>query len=207
MNQINHKSNQLTIGVILALLSFIFLGFTVSNFSDKLAWDSAILLGIHSQSQPILDQLAIMTTDLGEVTGIIILSLPIWLLLAYQKKPLILAYLIVTIFSSSLVNLIVKLSFQRMRPQLWDVFYLPHSFSFPSGHAMGSMTLVMALLLITRGTIWHNICLIWGSLYLLLIAWTRLYLGVHYPTDILGGWLLAIVWTKTVYWLCLERVA
>ena len=44
-------------------------------------------------------------------------------------------------------------------------------------------------------------CLIFGSLYVLLIAWTRLYLGVHYPSDILGGWLLAIAWKVSIYLL------
>lgn len=188
--------------LIFSLVGFSFLAFIVKQFSYYiLSWDSSILLAIHNQSQPILDKIAINTTNLGGLVGIIILIFPIVLLLVSQKQWRPIGYLITTIISSSLVILFVKLFFQRMRPHFWELSYLPHGFSFPSGHAMGSMTLVIAVLLITRGTIWGTICLILGSLYLLLIAWTRLYLGVHYPSDILGGWLLAVVWAIFVYLL------
>lgn len=191
----------LIIGVILPLLSFIFIALMVSKFAEKLSWDSSLLLVIHNSNQPILDQIATTTTNLGNLLGIMVLSTPIFIFLAYQKKWQVFAYLITTILSSALVNFIVKLLFHRLRPHFWELFYIERGFSFPSGHAMGSMTLIVALLLITRGTVWNTICLVFGSLYVLLIAWTRLYLGVHYPSDILGGWLLAIVWTVSIYLL------
>jgi membrane-associated phospholipid phosphatase len=200
---INFKTPEklLLIGVILALLSFSFIALMISKFPERLSWDSSLLLAIHNSNQPILDQIATTTTNLGNLGGIMMLSTPIFIFLGYQKRWQVFAYLMTTILSSALVNLIVKLVFHRLRPHLWELFYIQNSFSFPSGHAMGSMTLIVALLLITRGTIWNTICLILGSLYVLLIAWTRLYLGVHYPSDILGGWLLAIVWTVSIYLL------
>jgi membrane-associated phospholipid phosphatase len=57
------------------------------------------------------------------------------------------------------------------------------------------MTLVVALVILTWGTRWRWLVLIVGSLYVLTIGWTRLYLGVHYPSDILAGWMLSIAWT------------
>jgi undecaprenyl-diphosphatase len=200
---INFKTPEklLIIGVIFPLLSFSFIALMVNRFVERLSWDSSLLLAIHNSNQPILDQIATTTTNLGNFLGIMVLSTTIFIFLAYQKRWQVLAYLMTTILSSAVVNLIAKLLFHRLRPHLWELSYIEKSFSFPSGHAMGSMTLIVALLLITRGTIWNTICLIIGILYVLLIAWTRLYLGVHYPSDILGGWLLAIVWTVSIYLL------
>jgi len=201
MNNLKIAEKSLITGVIFPLLGFSLIALIVSKFEETLSWDSSLLLAIHNSNQPILDQIATTATNLGNFLGIVVLSTPIFIFLAYQKRWQVFAYLMTTILSSALVNLIVKLVFHRLRPHLWELFYIEKSFSFPSGHAMGSMTLIVALLLITRGTIWNTICLILGSLYVLLIAWTRLYLGVHYPSDILGGWLLAIVWTVSIYLL------
>jgi membrane-associated phospholipid phosphatase len=59
---------------------------------------------------------------------------------------------------------------------------------------MTSMTLVMILLVLSWYSPWRRIVLTVGSFYVLVIAWTRLYLGVHFPSDILGGWMVALAW-------------
>jgi undecaprenyl-diphosphatase len=60
---------------------------------------------------------------------------------------------------------------------------------------MSSMTLVAVLVILTWGTRWCWLVLITGSLFVVAIAWTRLYLGVHFPSDILAGWLVSIAWS------------
>jgi undecaprenyl-diphosphatase len=93
------------------------------------------------------------------------------------------------------ISYTTKLTFHRPRPHLWDLFYrLPSDCSFPSGHALSSMTLVVILVALTWGSRWCKWGLLFGSLFVLTIGWTRLYLGIHYPSDILGGWLLGISW-------------
>jgi undecaprenyl-diphosphatase len=59
---------------------------------------------------------------------------------------------------------------------------------------MSSMTFVVALLVLTWGTRWFGMVLSLGSLFVVSIAWTRLYLGVHFPSDILAGWMVSIAW-------------
>jgi undecaprenyl-diphosphatase len=59
---------------------------------------------------------------------------------------------------------------------------------------MMSMTLVATLVILTWGSVWCWVVLIVGSLFVLAIAWTRLYLGVHFPSDILAGWMVSIAW-------------
>jgi len=63
---------------------------------------------------------------------------------------------------------------------------------------MGSITFALTFLVIFWGSRYLNLLAILALFYVGLIAWTRLYLGVHYPSDIIGGWLLGIAWTTLV---------
>ncbi|MEA5535165.1 phosphatase PAP2 family protein [Crocosphaera sp. XPORK-15E] len=186
----------LTFGIILPLPIFTILAWQVREAEKGFSWDIFILLKIHATNQPFLDEIAKNITKLGNFEGIIGLLISIILLLIYQKKRRYIAYLIITILGNTILNIMTKIFFHRMRPYLWESsYYRPQDFSFPSGHAMGSMTLVIALLILTWGTPWRSLVGILGGLFVLVIAWTRLYLGVHFPSDILGGWILAIPWT------------
>jgi undecaprenyl-diphosphatase len=56
------------------------------------------------------------------------------------------------------------------------------------------MTFIAALVILTWGSRWYWLILVVGSSFVVAIAWTRLYLGVHFPSDILAGWMVAIAW-------------
>ena len=60
------------------------------------------------------------------------------------------------------------------------------------------MTLVAALVILTWGSRWQWLVVIIGSVFVLAIAWTRLYLGVHYPSDILASWTASVAWAVGV---------
>jgi undecaprenyl-diphosphatase len=60
------------------------------------------------------------------------------------------------------------------------------------------MTLVTALVILTWGTRWCWLVLVVGGLFVLAIGWTRLYLGVHYPSDIVAGWMASVAWAVGV---------
>uniref|UniRef100_A0A832H348 Phosphatase PAP2 family protein n=1 Tax=Oscillatoriales cyanobacterium SpSt-402 TaxID=2282168 RepID=A0A832H348_9CYAN len=103
--------------------------------------------------------------------------------------------LVITPLGSSLLNRTLKLLFHRERPHLWKVFSPDLSYAFPSGHAMSSATFVMVLIVLAWNTHWRWMVLVMGRLFVLAIGWTRVYLGMHYPSDVLAGWLLAIAWS------------
>jgi undecaprenyl-diphosphatase len=67
-------------------------------------------------------------------------------------------------------------------------------YGFPSGHAMSSMSFIAALVILTWGTRWCWLVLLSGSLFVVTIGWTRLYLGVHFPSDVLAGWMVSLAW-------------
>jgi membrane-associated phospholipid phosphatase len=70
--------------------------------------------------------------------------------------------------------------------------------AFPSGHAVASMALASAVLLLTWGTRWRIPALIGGALFVLSVGGSRLYFGFHHPSDVLAGWCLALAWVFAV---------
>ena len=182
----------LFVGVGLPLLIFEQLAIAVWQ-NGGFAWDRSILLSIHETAQPSLDDFAKTITPLGVKRGVVPATIAIALILFCKKRWRSLTYLLLTVGGSGLINRIAKELFHRVRPALWEV--APHAdFSFPSGHAMSSMSFVAALIILTWGTRWCWLIGTLGSGFVVAIAWTRLYLGVHFPSDILAGWMVSLAW-------------
>ncbi|BBC26883.1 phosphatase PAP2 family protein [Pseudanabaena sp. ABRG5-3] len=200
---IRHQSYPLLLlGVVTPLNIFVALAITVSQHQgDLLAWDQAVLEGIHATKQVELEAIAISLTQLGRGTGILAITVLISLFLAWRKQWRSLIYLVITVLGSGILNQVSKLLFHRDRPALWASPTPEFDFSFPSGHAMLSMTLVIFLVTLIKQGHWRSLFLFGGLIFVVAIGWTRLYLGVHYPSDILGGWALAIAWVMGVSWL------
>lgn len=184
------------IGIILPLVIFSILAWQVNQAREGFSWEIAILLKIHNNAQPLLDKIARPLTNLGGFPGVMGLSIPIVLWLVYQKQWQKLAYFSVTILGNEILSFSTKILFHRIRPDLWEAAYIPaQKFAFPSGHAMRTLTFFIVLLMLTKGSRWNIVVSLFSGLFVFVIAWTRLYLGVHFPSDILGGWLIAIAWT------------
>jgi membrane-associated phospholipid phosphatase len=90
---------------------------------------------------------------------------------------------------------------------LWGVvpanvlILLWHSYSFPSGHAMGSVTLGVAATLLCWHSRWRWPVFAGASTFIALVGLSRIYLGVHYPSDILAGWAAGTAWVVAMYHL------
>ncbi|MEH2291872.1 phosphatase PAP2 family protein [Nostoc sp.] len=185
----------LLIGVYLPLQVFEILIVKIWQNQAGLPWDVPILLAVHSTANPQLDILAVALAIIGlPWTAIPILG-AIALILLLQKRWRSLAYLLTASVGSVIINRTAKELMHRVRPQLWQSIAPESSFAFPSAHAMTSVTLVAILLFLTWDSSWRWLLLIFGSLYVIAIAWCRLYLGVHFPSDILAGWMVALGWT------------
>jgi undecaprenyl-diphosphatase len=189
----------LLIGIYLPLQVFALLALEVRKNRGGFPWDLSVLQAIHAREQPQLNVFAATLTKFGQFQGIFPLIAAVALLLFLRRRWRALAYWIVTQQVSTIINQNVKLVMHRVRPHLWESFYPhPSDYAFPSGHAMASMTLVAALIILNWGSRWCWLTVIFGSVFAVSIAWTRLYLGVHFPSDILGGWMLSIAWTIAV---------
>jgi undecaprenyl-diphosphatase len=93
----------------------------------------------------------------------------------------------------------------RSRPSLWSSPAPEAWFGFPSGHAMAAAALAAALAVLawpTPGRWWVMAC---GACFVLLVSASRIYLGVHYPSDVLAGWLASLAWVLALRRLVLPR--
>lgn len=133
-------------------------------------------------------------TFLSSVKLMVILSLLslIWLLFR-KKEPL---YILGTLCVSSLINVVFKNIFKRDRPNILRLIE-ETGYSFPSGHAMASMAFYGSIIVLALNSKMEKkykwIINIFLGILIFLIGMSRIYLGVHYPSDILGGWLIGFI--------------
>jgi undecaprenyl-diphosphatase len=185
----------LLIGVYLPLQIFTILAVKIWQQEGTFPGDIPILLAIHSTAQQQLDTLAVILTKLGSFWT----ALPILSVIAYRlwhnRKWRTLAYLLTTALGNLVINHTAKELMHRIRPHLWESKSPEFDYGFPSGHAMTSMTLITILLALSWHRSWRWLVFAFGSLFIFTIAWTRLYLGVHFPSDIIAGWMVALAWS------------
>ncbi|BAZ21587.1 phosphoesterase [Kalymmatonema gypsitolerans NIES-4073] len=184
----------LLVGIYLPLQIFGLLAVEVWKHEGGFPWDVSVLVAIHSTAQAQLDVIAVTLTKFGSFRLVFPVVSVLGLVLLIQKRWRSLTYLFTSVVGSGIINRTAKEFMHRVRPHLWDSQAPELDFSFPSGHSMTSMTLVATLVILTWGSVWCWVILIVGSLFVLAIAWTRLYLGVHFPSDILAGWMVSIAW-------------
>ena len=168
---------------------------------DTLGVDQTILYSVHSLHGTLLDQIVPLITNLGGVAGVVGIIGIASAALATKRKYLALLQMLVGVGGAVLLNMLVKGFFARQRPDLWERLVTETSYSFPSGHSMASAALALSVVLIAWNTRFRWWVVAAASLYVVTIGFTRLYLGVHYPTDILAGWSLGAAWVLFVVWI------
>jgi len=161
-------------------------------------FDRAVLLWIHAHSPGWLDGPMHLVTALGYYWVVLPLLAAVMSVFFVKGWRLSAILLLVSTVGGFLLTTFLKGVFERARPGLFDSGYSASSvYSFPSGHATvavgfyGALTLMLAYRL--RGFARWVVVGVGVSL-VLLIGFSRLYLGVHYPTDVLAGYLAAPLW-------------
>ena len=189
-------------GVLLPLLVFALLASSVR--AGPLEIDAALLDIARRSGSGRTDQAWALLTRFGHEWGVVPFDVLLVLALAVMRRRRQCLFAAVALGGSGLLNMGAKLAFARARPDLWISIAPEHNFSFPSGHAMGSMTLACVLVaLVPAGRL--RLAAIAGlAVFVLAIGWSRVHLGVHYPSDILAGWVLATAWTMAC-WLAFFR--
>lgn len=168
-------------------------------------FDDALLLQAHALSGPTLDRFFVVVSALGYQWGVVPADIVLTLGLLVARRWREATFAGVSLGGSALLNMATKQFFQRDRPALWESIAPEHTFSFPSGHAMGSATLAMVVVLLCWRTRFRWPAVVLAALFALTVGASRIYLGVHYPSDILGGWAAGIAWVSGVY-LVLYRI-
>ena len=166
---------------------------------EAFGFDTTILLWLHQRSNSIIDNLMLNITKLGNPEFVVVLITTSLILLLWQKRAWSAKILVLTCLGGLILNQGLKLFFAKPRPQLWNPLIVEHSYSFPSGHALGSSVVYgfLAVLLASHYPrysigIYSVAVVIVGS-----IGLSRLFLGVHYPTDIIAGYAVGLLWLIT----------
>lgn len=192
--------------LLLALLAGLVLPWLVFVNVAEDIWESGGFVGdhqiltlLHQHATPLLDRLALAFTaagapwPMGGLAGLITLGL------AWRGRRAAAWFFAGSVGGAMALNLLVKMAFARPRPALWVSLKPAFYYSFPSGHAMGSAAMVTALgfVLWRRRGQWPAWTL--GPLFVLGVGWSRLYLGVHYPSDVLAGWTGSVGWVAGLH--------
>lgn len=172
---------------------------------ESFRFDAPILLWMHGHSNDWRDRVMLGLSLVGGYPLLFIAgALLLYFLLSSQRRNAI--FVAFCIGGVSALNLSAKILFQRTRPDLWVSLAPEPDYSFPSGHAMlSSAFTAMILALIWRATKsqpsagrWRLVSAIIGVTFVVAVGLSRLYLGVHYPSDILAGWLASCAWIGLV---------
>lgn len=164
-------------------------------------FDDAILLWLHGHSTPTLDILALQITAVGNGLSVAVIGLVACAFLWAMRERVGALLLVIAVAGGDIFNRVLKDAFDRPRPELFvleTAYQRPLSASFPSGHATASMILylVLAYLLARlggKGAFRWLVIAVAGAL-IVLIGVSRMYLGVHYPSDVLAGYIFGFVW-------------
>jgi undecaprenyl-diphosphatase len=143
-------------------------------------------------------------TSLGGSTIVTLITLFVFGYLILQKQYSTLFLVLAAVIGGAIIDLELKVIFSRIRPQVVPSLIQEISYGFPSGHSMMSTIIYLSLasLLARLQVRWRDKIYIISLALLLsfMIGISRVYLGVHYPTDVLGGWSLGLAWAA-LCWL------
>ena len=189
------------LAVIVVCVAFFVVLANVVLAGGTQAFDDAVLLWMNQHASPELTDVALNVTALGAgmVVWLVVIVASVFLWASRHRWSV--ALLWVSILGSGLINSVMKLFFNRPRPQLfpWRAPYAGLS-SFPSGHSMTSMvcyaTLAYLVARLEPNRFLRRFTFVVTGLLVVLIGLSRMYLGVHYPTDVLAGFTMGLAWAS-----------
>lgn len=171
----------------------------------KLPFDRPLMLWIRRRHSSRKTRVMRAVTELGGVTAVPLFALAAAGYLASvrgSRRPA--ALLTVSLVGSTTINSVLKVMYRRARPTFFAHVVEEKSFSFPSGHAMASAALAGCACILAWPTRWRYPVIAGSVAYVPTIGVTRVYLGVHFPSDILAGWCVSLAWVgevATIMWL------
>ena len=200
-----HRLRRLWVaGFVLPLAAFVLLAVTIGS-PPLAALDHSGLQWVHGASGPGADRAFTWISHLGFHLGVLPFDIAFVLALAARRRWREGAFALLALGGSMAFNSLLKDAFARPRPGLWEHLIHYPGYSFPSGHAMATMTLSWVLVLLAWRTRWRRPVLGFMAGFTLLVGISRPYAGVHYPSDVLAGWAFGTAWAVASYLLVFRQ--
>ncbi len=190
------------VGAVIFFALFVALGLLAVSGRTLLV-DQTAMLWIHRWSSPNLTTAMRLLTNLGSFVAAGPFCLAEAAAYYLSRRRRIAVILLLSVGSEPLVDGLTKLVFARPRPELWPHLAPASGFSYPSGHTLlATIAYGFSALLLAR-CVWQGRHLIAAFLVaaaiILVVAMSRVYLGVHYPSDVVGSMLLGTSWI-CIWW-------
>ncbi|WP_407351362.1 phosphatase PAP2 family protein [Luteimonas sp. R10] len=187
-------------GVLLPMWAFSELADEIRD-AEAIAFDEPLLLLAHALAREGFDRVFLFFSAIGYDRGVVPFDIALVVVLVALRRYREGIFAAIALGGSALLNVAAKQAFARERPVLWESIAPEATYSFPSGHAMGSMSLALVLVLLAWPTRWRWPVLGAMAVFVPMVGLSRVYLGVHYPSDILAGWAAASIWVVGAYLL------
>lgn len=191
-------------GIIFAIIYACWAILVASSSNIIHSFDNAVIKLI-CNTNPANINFAKTFTNLGNTSTIVVESVILFIILIIFKQYAYAWFTAGVMICSNGFNWILKHLVQRPRPTVHHLVYAD-GYSFPSGHSVGSAALfgvlIVLTLLLLKSKVWKTILIIIWALFPIMIGYTRIFLHVHYPSDVMGGWLGGITFVLIGYsWL------
>ncbi len=189
------RRHALAVGALLAYLALT--GLVLAGGSQP--EEQAFMGTLPAIRSPTLTELAEVITTLGNAWLLSIVSILTVVALARRSRRAA-GFVAASVGGAAIIHYLLKALVARPRPNFAPV-YEPGGFSFPSGHSMATFCFFVAVALLVPRQLGRARLVAFGAVALtvLSVGLTRIYLGVHYPTDVLAGWTIGMAWVAFLY--------
>ncbi len=167
------------------------------------ALDSALAQWLHAHTRPALTAFLLPFTHLHSLPGMTLLAVLLGWYFQLRRAPYWLLTLVVAVPGGMLLNVLLKYVYMRARPSFPDPMLMLDTYSFPSGHTAAATLfygiLAAYVVCLNRRWLWRCAAVAGAALMVLLVGISRMYLGVHYLSDVLAavvescGWLAVCI--------------
>jgi undecaprenyl-diphosphatase len=186
------------------LLAFGFIGQEVVK-GKTLAFDREVMLALGGSADPRvpigptwLPEAARDVTSLGSIIVLVIITLAVVGYLFLAGRSAVAWLMLIAVFGGIALSDLLKFAFGRARPDVVTPLARVFTTSFPSGHAtLSAITYLTIGAILARSQLSSTLSVYFMSLaafLTVLVGMSRIYLGVHYPTDVLAGWCIGAAW-------------
>ncbi|HEU4829810.1 MAG TPA: phosphatase PAP2 family protein [Gemmatimonadales bacterium] len=194
----------LVLGIVAALVALAVVSWLAEEMlqGETATFDRVVSAAVHSVATPALTEVMWFASRFGGPSRLSVIAVILFAVFVWKRWFRGVVLLLVTLGGAGLLDVILKLSFQRERPNPLFDYPLPASFSFPSGHALFSFVFFGSAAVLLADRIRSHalrvIVFVVAAVVIGLIGISRIYLNVHHPSDVVAGYLVALVWIVAV---------